>query len=208
MISGTVYGVVLNDSDERGRLSDAFGRAPYAAPPVAPVVYVKPRGTISRLGAAVPVPAEAEVRIAATVALLFERDASGVNGDNALGYVGAAALAGDVTLIQKDYYRPAIAQLGRDGFLPLGEFAGMPQRFGDIVTLIDGVERHRWSLDRLHRPLGELIAALSDFMTLRAGDVLLAGLPGDAPVCRIGDRLQIVSDGLPTLRTSLAEEMA
>ena len=206
MISGTIYGVVLNDEAEREALAGAFVDAPYAAPPVAPVVYVKPRGTVSRLGA--PVPAPAEVRVAATIALLIARDAVTIDASEVLGHVGAVALAGDVSLPQKDYYRPAIAQLGRDGFLPLGEWAPVPMEFGEIVTCVDGVERHRWPLDRLYRPIGELVAALSTFMTLRAGDVLLIGLPGDAPLCRVGETIEIASRGLPTLRTQLMKEKA
>lgn len=204
MIAGTAYGVALNDRDERAALAEAFGRPPYQAPPAAPVVYIKPRATMIASGAPVSIPAP--VRLSATIALLFARDATHVAPAMAMTHVGAACLALDISLPQPDYYRPAIAAKCCDGFLPLGRMAPVPAAFGAIITRKNGVEVHRWSLDRLFLPIPDLIARLSGFMTLRAGDLLLVGLPGDAPMGEAGQMVEICSAGLPTLTTRLSEE--
>lgn len=204
-VAGTIYGVVLNDEAERSRLAPTFTQKPYQAPPRAPVVYIKPRACVRVADAAVPMPVDlAELEAAPTLALLFARDASGVDERAAMSCVGAACLALDISIPPADYYRPAVAQRCRDGFLPLGGFAS-PVRSAELVTSVDGVEVHRWSTDRLVRAIPALIRDLAAFMTLRAGDLLLVGLPGDAPRVRAGQSVRVTADGLPALSTVLSE---
>lgn len=198
-IAGTIYGVILNDRPERSRLASAFTRAPYRSAPQAPVVYVRPRACVRTSGAAVPWPPNAvELEAAPTLALLFARDACGVDEDAAMSCVGAACLALDISIPQADYYRPAVAQRCRDGFLPLGDFAA-PVSSAAMVTSVDDAEVHRWSTDRLVRGIPALIRDLAAFMTLRAGDLLLVGLPGDAPRVRYGQSVRVTAGGLPSL---------
>ena len=200
-IAGAIYGVILNDEEELSRLAPAFSEKPYQAPPRAPVVYIKPLACVRTADAAVPMPADvAELEAAPTLALLFARDASGIDEGAAMACVGAACLALDISIPGADYYRPAIAQRCRDGFLPLGAFAG-PVGAAEMVTSVDGVAVHRWSTARLVRGVPALIRDLAAFMTLRAGDLLLVGLPGDAPRVRVGQSIRVEAGGLPTLST-------
>jgi len=204
MISGTAYGVVLNDSEEVAALRPAFADAPYKAAPVSPVVYIKPRSCFSFRGAPVPLEPEfTQLSIAPTLAILFGRDASNVSASIAFAHISAACLALDVASTRDGYYRPAIAQTCRDGFLPLGAFAPLPGRPDEIVTRIDEQIAHRWKLSRLVRPAATLIAELSTYMTFRAGDALLVGLPGDAPVAKLGQTIQVSAPGLPPLTTRI-----
>ena len=200
--SGHIYGVVLNDRAELDELSGAFREKPYAAPPQAPVVYMKPRSAI----ASGPVPAGQEDDIIAspTLALLFARDASRCTPAQSLDCVGAMALAIDFSLPQTDYYRPAVSGKNRDGFLVLGKWVPLaPVR--EISTAIDGTASHSWMLDRLHRDPATLIADLSSFMTLRAGDMVMVGLPGDAPHVRAGQSLRVTAPNMPTVTAIIGE---
>lgn len=204
MIGGTIYGVVLNDAAERETLGASLGEDPYKAPPAAPVVYIKPRACATGRGAAIPLPDdERELTVAATLALLIGRDASRVENASALDHVAAACLALDVSVPFDSYYRPPIAQVARDGFLPLGALVE-PTLPDEIVTAIDDEEAHRWSLSRLVRSPAQLISDLSQFMTLQAGDLLLVGLPGDAPRATEGQRIAVSASGLPPLATAIA----
>lgn len=204
MISGTAYGVVLNDRDEIAALGGTLQEAPYKAPPAWPVVYIKPRNCFSFAGAPIPLePGFSQLCLAPTLAVLFGRDASHVSADTAFAHIAAACLTLDVATSRESYYRPAIAQSCRDGFLPLGAFAPLPRRPEEIVTRIDEQIAHRWSLSRLVRPAATLIAELSSYMTFRAGDVLLVGLPGDAPHAKLGQTIQVSALGLPTLTTRI-----
>jgi 5-oxopent-3-ene-1,2,5-tricarboxylate decarboxylase/2-hydroxyhepta-2,4-diene-1,7-dioate isomerase len=191
--NGHIYGTVLNDKEELSRLAPAFADKPYLASPIAPVVYMRPAATLA--SGPVRVKPGSRVVAAATVALLFARDAARVDAADAMDCVGASALAIDLSYPQADYYRPAIAQRNADGFLVLGE-RGSPVLPEQITTSVDGKDVHNWSLDRLARPVPQMIADITAFLTLRAGDVLLVGLPGDAPSVGAGARLRVQGDGM------------
>ena len=206
---GTAYGVALNDAQLLQEWAPAFDAAPYKAQPRSPVLYVKPRSCFSVGGAAVPLPVDMPgVRVAATVGILFGEDLCRATPQAVRASVAAACLAIDVSEPCDSYYRPAVRQQCRDGFLPMGRFTALPESFADIVTEIDGVEVHRWSLARLLRPLEALAAEVSAFMTLGAGDLLLLGLAGDAPTASAGQSIRVSSRGLPTLRTLVVPEAA
>lgn len=208
MISGTAYGVALNHKGEVLRLAPAFTEAPYKAPPIAPVVYIKTRNCFSAGGAPVPLPSDlGEVALGATLALLFGRDACRVDAEDALKAVDAACLAIDVREPLDSYYRPAIPQLCRDGFLPLGRFGSLPALDAEVVTAIDGVEAQRWSLADLVRPVGQLIADLSSFMTLKAGDLLLVGTADNPPRAAAGQRIDVTMAGMAPLTVRIEKEI-
>lgn len=207
MIAGTVYGVVLNDAYERAQIGEALRAAPYHAPPVAPVVYIKPRNCFRFDGAAVQLsPDVGDVVVSATIGVEFARDCG--RGDDPIAAIGAARLALDLSEPEANYYRPAIRQRCRDGFLPLGAagpWRGEPENL-EIETRVNGAVAHRWSLSRLVRPLDALVRDLASFMTLQAGDLLLVGLAGDAPRARRGDVVEARCDGYPSVSVRVESE--
>ena len=208
MIPGTAYGVLLNDRAELQAMETRFTAKPYLATPQAPIVYIKPRTCFTFGNGSVQIPRDVDqVVVSATLALLFRTDTNR-SGDNPEKSIGGVCLAADLSEPESDYYRPAVRQRCRDGFLPLGRFASFDMHTGqsDVVTLIDGKVEHRWSMERLVRPIAVLIGALSEFMTLRAGDLLLVGLPGDAPRARPGQTVEIRSSGLPSIAARLERE--
>lgn len=200
MISGTAYGVALNDRNERAALAEAFVQPPYGKAPVAPVLYIKPRNTFAHSESVITLPNDVSaVCVGTTLGALFSYRS---------GAPVSAALAVDLFEAHNSYYRPAIRQRCRDGFLPLGRFEAWSDAFGDleIVTRIDGVEAHRWSLARLDRAPRALIAELQAFMTLADGDLLLLGLAGDAPLAHAGQRIEVSANGFAPIRIELASE--
>jgi 5-oxopent-3-ene-1,2,5-tricarboxylate decarboxylase/2-hydroxyhepta-2,4-diene-1,7-dioate isomerase len=203
-VAGNIYGVVLNDATERERLAPQFEDKPYLKQPVAPVVYMKPLAALASGPVAVP---RGGLTAAATLAVLIARDTAGVERDDVAACIGGAALALDLSLPSASYYRPAVAQKNGDGRLALGGFTA-PVVPRSIRVLADGATVHEWSLDRLARPIETLIADLGTFMTLKAGDVLLVGLPGDAPVIQAGQSLRVEGEGLPALDVATTGESA
>ncbi|GGC01471.1 2-hydroxyhepta-2,4-diene-1,7-dioate isomerase [Novosphingobium endophyticum] len=200
-IAGNIYGVVLNDAPEREALAAQFDDKPYAKPPVAPVVYMKPLASIAHGPVAVP---DGGLTAATTLAVLIARDTRGVSADEANNCIGAVALALDLSVTSDSYYRPAVAQKNADDRLALGGFTDLRVP-PSIRLLADGTCIHEWSLDRLVRPVATLIADLGAFMTLKAGDVLLVGLPGDAPTVTGGAILRVEADGIPPLEVAMRE---
>lgn len=201
-LAGNIYGVVLNDMPERERLAPQFDEKPYAAAPQAPVVYIKPLASIVAGPVAVP---PGGLVASTTLALLVSRDTGGADESDVFSRLGGAALALDLSLPAASYYRPAVAQKNGDGRLALGAFAA-PTVPTSIRLSADGAVIHEWSLDRLHRQPGALVAELGAFLTLKAGDVLMIGLPGDAPVVRAGQTLRIEADGLSPLDVTTTGE--
>lgn len=207
----TVYGVLLNDRATVERLSPQFDSAPYKAAPKAPVLYIKPRNTFAAEGAAVAVPAEpGELRIDATIGLVIGKAATRVSVDQALAHVAGLVVVSDVTLPHENYYRPAIRQRDRDGFCPMSRLlkdeAGFDLDNATLSIQINDQRAYERSFATLVRSAAQLIADVSEFMTLAAGDVLLLG-PGEAsPVARAGDRIKITVPGLGELNHSVVEE--
>lgn len=198
MIGGTTYGVALNDRAQLAQLGDALTQAPYGKPPIAPILYVKPRNCLVASGSTVTIPAEiSEVAVGATIAI--QRASAGPM---------VARLAIDLFAPHTSFYRPAIAERCRDGFLPLGPATALPADLVaiDIVTRIDGVERHRWKLSRLVRDPATLERDVSAFMTFSPGDILLSGIAGDAPLARAGNLIEVIAAGFAPLTVALVVE--
>lgn len=207
MIGGTVYGAALNDAADLARLADAFAASPYRAPPQAPVLYIKPRNCVVPGGGVTMIDDDIDaVRVSAAIALVFGCDTAKVRREEALASVAAAALVLDLAEPYDSYYRPTVRQRCRDGFLPVGALAPFSPAAlaGDVITHIDGAEVHRWSLDRLVRDAATLVADISQFMTLAAGDMLILGLADGAPHARRGQHIDAAKAGLPPVSVILA----
>ncbi len=208
---GAVYGVILNVRQELDALGEALSQPPYGRPPRAPVLYVKPPNTLAADGAEVAVPAGVdELETNASLALIIGRTACRVAESEALGHVGALAVAIDVCIPHASLHRPAIRQRCRDGFLPIGApvamaAAGDPDS-KDVAVRVNGEEVSRFSTADLIRPAARLIADVTDFMTLYEGDVLLTGLAPNGPRARPGDRVEAEVEGVGTLRCTLVRE--
>ncbi|MBU9605065.1 fumarylacetoacetate hydrolase family protein [Burkholderia multivorans] len=211
---GTVYGALLNERAALAALGDAVHAAPYGRPPQAPVLYIKPANTHAPDGAAVVVPAGVEaLEIGASVAVVFARRATRVPAARALDYVHGFTLASDISVPHPDYYRPAVRFKCRDGFCPLGPAIVPAAALADVDAIalsvrIDGEVVARTSTATLIRPVRELIADISAFMSFDAGDVLLLGVAGGAPHARAGSTIEIAADGIGTLRHTLVAEEA
>ncbi|AOK61817.1 fumarylacetoacetate hydrolase family protein [Burkholderia ubonensis] len=211
---GTVYGALLNERAALDALGDAVHQPPYGRPPQAPILYIKPANTHAADGAAVVVPAGVDaLEIGASVAVVFARRATRVTAGRALDYVHGFTLASDVSVPHPDYYRPAVRFKCRDGFCPLGPAIVPPGALDDVDAIrltvrIDGNVAQSASTATLIRPVRQLIADVSAFMSFDAGDVLLLGVAGGAPRAKPGSRIEIVAHGIGTLRHALIAEAA
>lgn len=217
LAAGTVYGVLLNAQDEWDAWAMPMSAPPYQAPPQAPVLYIKTANTWSACGAAIAVPARApEVEIGASLALVIGSPAQDVAVDQALSHVAGYVLVNDLSLPHASYYRPPVKYKNLDGFLGIGPRLATPQDIGDPNRLrldvrVDGQLRQTVDLAQMRRSAAQLIADVSEFMTLRHGDVLLLGLGADRPRARAAQRIEIRAtgmDALGVLTNTLVEEVA
>jgi len=191
--SGHIYGVVLNDRDEQADVGASFHAAPYGKPPQAPVIFMKPRVSMQFWPGSAD--AQGPYRASTSLALLFAEDASAATEDQVARCIGATAIAIDLSLAQPNYYRPAIAFRNAEGTLVLGNWSA-PVYPDELYLSVEGQAAHSWHLSRLVRNIPALVAETSQFLTLKAGDVLLVGLPGDAPEVYSGQSVRAHAQGL------------
>ena len=219
-LSGVDYGALLNHAPELAALGEAAHAAPYKSPPQAPVLQLRPCNTLAADGARVEVPADGVV-VGANLGLVIGRSACRVAAADALahvaGYLVVADLCSPMANPAGQHYRPAVRQRARDGFCVLGPevvpAAALPSPdLLAVQVLVDGhfAQTLTQTTDTAQRLRGvaQLLADVSDFMTLQSGDVLLLGASAGAPVARAGQAVEVRIAGMAGLRFELVAEPA
>lgn len=189
---GTVYGTALNFQVELAARGDV---------PQSPVLYIKPANTWSAHEAEIALPAGAtEAEVGATVAMVMQ----------APGELAGYVLMNDLSLPHAGPLPAPLTCICPDGFLGVGgtflhkKLAGEPSEFV-VEVRINGELRQTVKFDALVRGPAQLLADVSDFMTLGAGDVLMLGCGADRPRARAGDRIEISAPGMGVLANTLAQ---
>jgi 5-oxopent-3-ene-1,2,5-tricarboxylate decarboxylase / 2-hydroxyhepta-2,4-diene-1,7-dioate isomerase len=176
-----VYGVALNFRADLEGLDK---------PPIAPVLYLRPRNTWNVSGKPIRLPAEKkQLKMAGTIGVVIGSGFVAVN---------------DVSIPHGSYYRPAIRERCRDGFCVIGS-ESTERAPSEIRIWINDKLRCRANTADLVRPIDRLIAEISEFLTLQPGDILLVGEPHDAPLAQAGDRVRVEVDGLVIENEVVAE---
>lgn len=205
-VSGSVYGVVLNDQASLRKIGDALEAAPYKGAPKAPAMYIKPANTRVAGGVAVNLPNGAKnVEVGATIGLVMGRAAARLSLANALDAVAGIVLAGDLSLPHDSYYRPAIREKCFDGSLPISSVKPLVDLANLVIsTEIDGKVVEQRSLADLVRDPAQLLVDVTEFMTLSQGDVLLLGVSYMAPQAGAGSQVTISAEGVGSINFSIA----
>jgi 5-oxopent-3-ene-1,2,5-tricarboxylate decarboxylase/2-hydroxyhepta-2,4-diene-1,7-dioate isomerase len=198
----TVYGTLLNFRGEVEEWAGVMNEAPYKSPPQAPVLYIKPANTWSEDGAQIALPAHLpEVEIGATIGMVMK------NAREVAGYV----LMNDLSIPHDSYFRPPVKFKCIDGFLGIGSRvrprneAGEPAIF-KLEVRINGELKQTVRFADLVRPADQLLAEVSEFMTLGPGDVLMLGCDTGRPRARAGDTITIGMPALGTLTSTLVAQ--
>lgn len=210
---GQVYGVALNFRGALAAVSGIAQTPPYGAPPRAPVLYIKPRNTWCASGDPVPLPAGAEdLLVGATLGIVIGRTARNVAPERVRDFVAGFMPVNDLTLPHESFYRPPLRYNARDGFCPLGSCLVPWKEIRDpnalaIHAYVNGERRMTNTTANLVRDVGRLIAEVTEFMTLRRGDVLTVGVPENAPRARAGDMMAVEIEGVGRLENPLVPEV-
>ena len=208
----TVYGAALNYHSTLESLGGALSSKPYWAPPMAPVLYIKPPNTWIRDGDPIPLPADiAAVQAGVTLAAVIGRDMFRIKPESALSHVEGFTVVNDVTVPHSDYFRPEIQNRCRDGFCPIGSQLVGPRE----IKALDALELRVWvnaqlvcleSTRGLVRSVATLLSDVSELFTLAAGDIVLIGSAPSAPLVRAGDRVAVEIEGLARVENPVVAE--
>ncbi|CAB3666050.1 Homoprotocatechuate catabolism bifunctional isomerase/decarboxylase [Paraburkholderia sediminicola] len=207
-VSGAVYGTLLNDRAALAALGETVHAAPYKTPPKAPILYLKPRNTFAGHRARVVVPDDAlGVEVGASLGIVIGRTATRVSADQALDYVAGYTLVADLSVPHASVYRPSVRFRARDGFCVIGPAVVAARHIAapdNLAITVSLPEREVFTASTASsvRNVAQLLADVTDFMTLSAGDVITLGVPHGSPVAHIGDTATLSIGGLPSLEVS------
>jgi 5-oxopent-3-ene-1,2,5-tricarboxylate decarboxylase/2-hydroxyhepta-2,4-diene-1,7-dioate isomerase len=207
----TVVGALLEFQGAWHALEPVMAQPPHHRPPVHPVLYIKPANTWAHHGDPVLLPPDvAEVEVGATLGISFARAASRVSAAQALGFVSGYCIVNDVTVPHQSLLRPPMRQKCRDGFCPIGPWVSADELRDpgalEIRSYINGELRQRSHTALLRRSVAQLIADVSEFMTLAPGDLLFIGVAEQPARARAGDTMAVEIDGIGRLENPLQAE--
>ncbi len=216
----TVYGSLTHHRAELQALGDAVHESPHNAPPVAPVLYIKPANTFSAFGQTLHLPAgPAQLQARACVGLIYKpnQHVAGIEYvQYAIKTIAFAdwqmAVLCDLTLPQSSFYRPPLRFNALDGSLALPQNWMPWSKDGlareRIETWINGECVHRYQTQAWINSAQEQLEAVSEFIAWQVGDVLMLGCPPDAPMVSVGDAVQTRMLGQIFTQTKIDAEEA
>ena len=194
---GTVYGSLLNFQAELASLGEQVHAAPYQAPPVAPVLFVKTANTWSANGSVIALPpGVSQLEVGATIATVMGAPVFDTHTSRAHCSIAGYVLANDLCVPHASFYRPPVKAKCADGLFGVGPQCVPAAQAGDparwvIEVRINGALRQSVDFAGLLRDATTLLADVSDFMTLQSGDWLLLGCAGGRPLVAAGDSVEI-----------------
>ena len=172
--------------------------------PEKPLLFLKAPSSLIEPDGVVVLPAESErVDFEGEFALVIGQSLRRVEPDAALAGVLGVTLACDVTardLQKRD--RTFTRAKCFDTFCPLGPRLETSPRWDELelVTRVnEAVRQHGRSRDLIWS-FGELVSYASQIMTLLPGDIVLTGTPAGVGPLADGDRVEIFSSQIGTLR--------
>jgi 5-oxopent-3-ene-1,2,5-tricarboxylate decarboxylase / 2-hydroxyhepta-2,4-diene-1,7-dioate isomerase len=179
--------------------------------PEEPAVFFKPLSSLVGHGAAVVYPPGVDyMHYEAELAVVIGRRCRAVTPRQAPDVVRGYTIANDVTIrdFVKNFYRPPVKAKGWDTFCPLGPVVvegeiDDPHRLG-LRAIVNGELRQQGTTADLAYSVWDLIAFLTEFMTLEPDDVILTGTPPGISRIKVGDRMRIEIDGLGALENVVA----
>ena len=177
--------------------------------PEEPRIFLKPVSAI--VGPDDPIvlpPQSARVEHEAELAVVMKRRCHNVAAERARDYVLGYTCLNDVTArdIQARDRGPTRAK-AFDTFCPLGPCIAtdIDPNAATVEALVNGIVRQSGSTKDFVFPVEDLIARVSEVMTLLPGDVIATGTPAGVGPLHAADRVEIRIDGVGVLKNPVVK---
>ena len=209
--TGSLFGIALNYQGLlQSRLAE-FNQPPYQQPPVKPVLFIKTPNTRNGDGQPVRMPTGERLQPGPALGVVIGKDASRVSAEQAFEHVAGYVIVNEFSLPEDSYYRPAVKAKCRDGFCALSSDVVAVNEVADphnltLTLLVNGEVRQENTTANFVRSIPQLIAELSEFMTLHAGDVLITGTPEGRVDVQPGDQVVVEISGMGRLTNTVVAE--
>jgi len=169
--------------------------------PAQPSYFLKPASSVAASGDALERPAGTELlAFEGEIALIIGTAARRVSVDDAWAHVSGVTAADDFGIydLRAADKGSNVRSKGGDGFTPLGPgiipAAGLDPATLRVRTWVDGELVQEDTAATLLFPFDQLIADLSQLMTLEPGDVILTGTPAGSSVVVPGQTVEVEVD--------------
>ena len=176
-----------------------------------PVIFLKPNSALASLNRPVQIPTRyGAVHHEIELCVLIEKPAFQIDAENAMEIVGGYAVALDLTLrdIQKkakERGHPWAIAKGFKGACPVSEFV-LPSQVNDpqnlrLTLTVNGNVRQNGHTGQMLFRIPELIAYVSQFFPLEAGDLILTGTPSGVGPLTPGDAIKAEIESVGSVET-------
>ena len=203
---GRIYCVGRNYAEHAREMGHDPDREP-------PFFFMKPANAIVPNNATIPYPqATKDLHHEIELVVAIGRGGSAIASDDALDHVFGYAVGNDLTrrdlqAAARESGKPWDVAKGFDRSAPVSAIhpvsdVGHPRR-GAIWLKVNGEARQQADLAEMIWNVPEIIAELSTYYTLVAGDLIFTGTPAGVGAVRRGDALEGGIDGLGILRTRI-----
>ncbi|MBM7504049.1 fumarylacetoacetate hydrolase family protein [Agromyces aurantiacus] len=169
--------------------------------PAAPSYFFKPASSLAETGATLERPAGTELlAFEGEIALVIGEPGRRIAPADAWSHVAAVTAANDFGLydLRAADKGSNVRSKGGDGFTPIGPVlipaAELSPDALRVRTWVNGALVQDDTSDTLLFPFSQLIADLSQLMTLETGDVILTGTPAGSSVVVPGDVVEVEVD--------------
>ncbi|MBX3099553.1 MAG: fumarylacetoacetate hydrolase family protein [Salinibacterium sp.] len=169
--------------------------------PEAPSYFIKAISSIAASGGTVVRPLGTELlAFEGEIAVVIGEPARHVDQDDAWGYVAYVTASNDLGVYDLRAIDKGsnVRSKSGDGFTPLGPdlipATGLTERDFRVRAWKNGELVQDDSSDTLLFPFSQLIADLSQIMTLETGDIILTGTPAGSSVIVPGDTIEVEVD--------------
>ena len=172
-----------------------------------PLAFLKGPGTVIGHRAQTRRPADVTfMHYECELAVIIGRTAQRVKAADAMQHVAGYTVCNDYAFRDylENWYRPNLRVKSRDGATVLGPWFVPANEVSDphqltLSTYVNGQRTQHGHTGNMINDIPSLIEYLSEFMTLRSGDVILTGTPEGVANVNVGDEVVTEIEGIGRL---------
>ena len=172
--------------------------------PDRPLLFLKPPNTVAAPNSTVTLPAGKErIEWEAELAVVIDEQCRHVDASEAMSVVRGYTCLNDLSN-RDDQSREQNWVRGKafDNAAPLGPVVATPDEVPDDASIelrVNGETKQDAAIDQFYFSVSELIAEITEYMTLEPGDVISTGTPAGVGALADGDHVEVEIEGIGTL---------
>lgn len=176
--------------------------------PDRPLLFLKTPNTLAAHGDTISLPPDKErIEHEAELGVVIGEQCRRVSKEDAEDVIAGYTCVNDLS--NRDDQRQEknwVRGKSFDNSAPVGPVVAPPEELPDdasVITEVNGERRQHGSIEDMIFPVDELIAEITELVTLEPGDVIATGTPEGVAPLEDGDTVEITVEGVGTLRNEI-----